>query len=104
SACSADWVFTLVIVDYLLAKARIPAAGYSTLDTPTEGSRPKYRHVKGSQPILFGSDTLQGRETALLCEGEFDAMLLAQEAGDLVGVATLAVRAPASVRRLYAAC
>jgi len=50
---------------------------------------PKYAQVRGSAPALFGAETLRGQSVALLCEGEFDAMLLAQEAGDLVGVATL---------------
>ena len=38
---------------------------------------------------LFGSDTLDGRRAAVLVEGELDALLLAQEASDLVGVVTL---------------
>ena len=53
---------------------------------------PKYIQAKGSRPALFGADTLRGRpgrSIAVLCEGEFDAMLLWQEAQDLAGVATL---------------
>ena len=50
---------------------------------------PKYTSVGGGHPLLFGADTLPGRAVAVLCEGELDAMLLDQEAGDLVGVATL---------------
>lgn len=50
---------------------------------------PKYIHVKGSRPALFGAETFAGHDVAVLCEGEFDAMLLAQEAGDLAGVATM---------------
>jgi hypothetical protein len=38
---------------------------------------------------LFGADTLVMGESAILAEGEFDAMLLWQEASDLVGVARL---------------
>ena len=52
-------------------------------------SQPKYIQVKGSQLALFGADTLSGRDVATVTEGEFDAMLLHQEAGDLVGVVTL---------------
>ena len=37
----------------------------------------------------FGADTLVTGEPAILAEGEFDALLVWQEAGDLVGVATL---------------
>jgi DNA primase len=50
---------------------------------------PKYRMIKGSHSGLFGVDTLEGKTTAVLCEGEFDTMLLWQEAGDLTGVFTL---------------
>jgi DNA primase len=50
---------------------------------------PKYRQVKGSVPALFGAETLRGHDVAVICEGEFDAILLHQEAGDLAGVATL---------------
>jgi DNA primase len=49
----------------------------------------KYHQVKGGVPALFGADTLKGQSVAVLCEGEFDAMLLHQEAGDVAGVATL---------------
>jgi len=52
-------------------------------------SDPKYTAVKGGQPLLYGGGTLRDRRVAVLVEGEFDAMLLHQEAGDLVGVATL---------------
>jgi len=54
-----------------------------------EGSVPKYVSVAGGHPLLFMADALVGRAVAVLVEGEFDAMLLHQEAGDLVGVATL---------------
>jgi hypothetical protein len=51
---------------------------------------PKYMQVKGGKAnALYGADTLRGQSVAVICEGEFDAMLLHQEAGDLVGVATL---------------
>jgi len=49
----------------------------------------KYVAVKGGHPLLFGAETLAGHRVAVLAEGEFDAMLIHQEAGDLVGVATL---------------
>jgi hypothetical protein len=58
---------------------------------------PKYIHVKGGRPALFGADTLRGHAIAVICEGEFDALLLHQQAGDpsassgqaLCGVATV---------------
>ena len=49
----------------------------------------KYRAVKHSQPSLYLADNLVGHEVGVICEGEFDALLLAQEAGDLVGVVAL---------------
>ena len=51
--------------------------------------KPKYLNVAGGEPALFGIETLEGKRVAVLTEGEFDAMLLHQEAGDLVGVATM---------------
>jgi DNA primase len=51
--------------------------------------RPKYLQVRGSRTALFMANALSAHETILLCEGEFDALLLAQEASDLTGIATL---------------
>jgi len=48
---------------------------------PTNGPD-KYRAVKGSVPCLYLADNLMGHEVAVICEGEFDALLLAQEVGD----------------------
>lgn len=50
---------------------------------------PKYIHVKGSKPALFGLDMLTSKQTAVVCEGELDAILLWQEAGDLVDVVAI---------------
>lgn len=54
---------------------------------------PKYtqiaRNDDGAQGApLFGVNHLRGKKTAIVCEGEFDAMLLDQVAGDLVAVVT----------------
>jgi Toprim-like len=49
----------------------------------------RYRQVNGGNPGLFGCDTLPGHDVAVFCEGEFDVMLLDQEAGDLAGTVTL---------------
>jgi len=51
--------------------------------------RRKYPQVTGSRPALFGADTLTEREVVVMAEGEFDAMLLAQESGEVVGVCTM---------------
>ena len=52
-------------------------------------STPKYLQIKGSQSSIFGLETLRDHAIGFIVEGEFDAMLLEQEAGDLVGVCTL---------------
>jgi len=50
---------------------------------------PKYLKIKGSHNALLGTDFITGKENLILPEGEFDAMLLYQIAGDIVDVATL---------------
>jgi hypothetical protein len=49
----------------------------------------KYSQVKGSRPALYMAQTLSTHEMVIFCEGELDALLLWQEAGDLTGVVTL---------------
>ncbi|MDE3073877.1 MAG: toprim domain-containing protein [Chloroflexota bacterium] len=61
----------------------------AVMGAPFGSADGKYVYVAGSRPALFGADTLPGRPVVVLCEGELDALLLQQEAGDLVGVATL---------------
>ena len=41
------------------------------------------------QTFVIGAGTLRDHDIAVVVEGEFDALLLEQEAGDLVGVCTL---------------
>jgi DNA primase len=52
-------------------------------------SQTKYSQVSGGQIALFGADTIANHDTVVVTEGEFDAMLLHQETGDLIGVVTL---------------
>ena len=47
------------------------------------------RRSDGGHPVIYGTDLFQDREVLILVEGEFDCMLLRQEAGDSVDVATL---------------
>lgn len=54
-----------------------------------QGVMPKYRKLKGGRKGLFGADTVRGSDIVIVTEGEFDCMLLYQEAGDLVGVCTM---------------
>jgi DNA primase len=53
------------------------------------GSTPKYLQIKGSHSSVFGLETIRDHTIVFIVEGEFDAMLLEQEAGNLVGVCTL---------------
>lgn len=50
---------------------------------------PKYQMVRGGRPALYGLDYLTGKPVAVICEGELDALLLWQEAGDLADVVAL---------------
>jgi Toprim-like len=59
------------------------------LKVRTNRQDPKYLAISGGHPCLFGADTLVAGEPAILAEGEFDTLLLWQEADDLVEVATL---------------
>ena len=74
---------------------------------------PKYAQPRGGKAALYGADDLAGHTDAVLCEGEFDALLLRQEVAGLCGVATwgsatakpsaAAVAALGRVRRLWTA-
>ncbi len=55
----------------------------------SKGVMPKYRKLKGGRKGLYGADTVRGSDIVIVTEGEFDCLLLNQEAGDLVGVCTL---------------
>jgi hypothetical protein len=50
---------------------------------------PKFLSLRGSHPILFGTDTWKNLPILLLTEGEFDCMLAWQHVRDLCDVATL---------------
>ena len=51
---------------------------------------PKYVQIAGgSSHGLYNADRLHANQVALFCEGEFDALLLEQEAGCLVSPVTL---------------
>lgn len=53
-------------------------------------AKPKYVLVKGSKPAaLFNANSLRAADNCLLTEGEFNAMIVDQEAGDLIAVASL---------------
>ena len=50
--------------------------------------QPKYLQVSGSQPVLYGADNIK-HEYLIMTEGEFDRLLLRQEAGGLCDIATI---------------
>jgi DNA primase len=52
-------------------------------------AEPKYMHVRGSAPAMFGTDSIDGAPLVLLTEGEFDCMLTWQLLKDIAGVVTL---------------
>jgi DNA primase len=55
-------------------------------------NKPKYKKLAGggcSLSGLYGAQNLLGPDIIFFTEGEFDTLLLHQEAGDLLGVATL---------------
>jgi DNA primase len=63
---------------------------------------PKYTQVAGgSAGGLYGADNLAGRAAVLFVEGEFDALLATQEAGDLLAVVTLGSAVSTLHRRWY---
>lgn len=57
---------------------------------PVTASGDKYRGPRGGRMALYGRERWAGLPVLLLVEGEFDALLAWQEAGDLLDVATLA--------------
>lgn len=77
----------LVVCRGIVIPARVGGSLQGLKIRQADGCTPKYIQVAGSRPALFGADTLN-KSVAILCEGEFDAMLLWQEAGDIVGVGT----------------
>jgi DNA primase len=54
------------------------------LNVRRPAGKPKYCGPAGSGNALYGADGLRGNKPAMLVEGEFDALAVAQEAGDLV--------------------
>lgn len=67
-----------------------------------EAGLPKYLYVRGSKSsVLYNGDTLTDGCTALLVEGEFDALLAQQELGAAVVVVTLGSAANRLPRRWF---
>lgn len=63
---------------------------------------PKYVQIAGgSSHGLYNADRLHANQVALFCEGEFDALLVEQEAGCLVSPVTLGSAAARLTARWY---
>lgn len=63
---------------------------YLKIRLPDDRKGKKYTQIPGSRPALYMAKTLlEGLEVMVFCEGEFDALLLWQEASKLAGVVTL---------------
>lgn len=64
---------------------------------------PKYQQIKGGNVNgLYGADRLATRQVALFCEGEFDSLIVQQEAGELVAPVTLSSATAILSSRWYA--
>lgn len=67
------------------------------------GGAPKYQQIKGGNINgLYGADRVVQRDIALFCEGEFDALLVQQEAGEIVAPVTLSSATAILSSRWYA--
>ena len=96
---ATDWGLTGDPV-YLSAGITIPHMADGTLwavktrrlepVTLADGRTLRYMSIRGGYQALYLADGLTGdRQAVVLAEGEFDALLLRQQAGDLVDVASL---------------
>jgi hypothetical protein len=53
---------------------------------------PKYIRIRGGVPALYGLDHLTDKAAVVICEGELDAVLVWQEAGDLVDAVAIGAK------------
>lgn len=79
----AVWISQGILIPSMLADQ----VWYLKIRRPN--GHPKYIQVRHSQPALYMAQTLEFHESVVFCEGELDALLLWQEAGDLTAVVTL---------------
>lgn len=59
---------------------------------------PKYLHVKGGRPALYGADLLAGKPDLLLVEGEFDCCLMRRLVGSVLDAATFGSASDKDIR------
>jgi DNA primase len=91
--CFADKVLW-----YIKVRRPVPAA--PAYDRERHG--PKYQQVIGGKAALFGVGHLVGKRVVVICEGELDAVLLWQEAGDLVDVVAIGSKGTKPARSFLA--
>jgi DNA primase len=63
--------------------------GHIQVRTSSHDPQQRYLSVRGGHPWLFGARTLVPSAPAILLEGALDTLLVWQEAGDLLGTASL---------------
>lgn len=80
------WVAEGRIDQIKIRRLRPDAPSWAAAESVGEN---KYLSVAGGHPVLYGADTLAGQSAAFMVEGEFDALLTWQAAGDLAGAVTL---------------
>ena len=85
---SSIYIPANVILIPWIVNGRLWALKYRRMDVGTRNER--YMSVKGSKlsGAMYQEDNLNGHRVIVFTEGEFDALLLQQYAGQLAGVAT----------------
>ena len=86
------WVDRGIVIPCFTTTDELAIEYISYLKIRRPDGKPKYKKLPGNGANLsgwFGAEWGLGADILFLTEGEFDAMLLHQEAGDLVGVCTL---------------
>jgi DNA primase len=80
------WLPRGIVIPWTVA-GQLAAVKLRRPDVDVRSSGDKYIALAGSSPTLFGADLLGRHACAILLESELDAVLLDQEAGDVIGVA-----------------
>ena len=52
--------------------------GYKTRKPMKDPGKPKMMSIAGSKPYLYNAQNIEGRQELVICEGEFDAMVIHQ--------------------------
>lgn len=65
------------------------SVGHLQVRTSSHDPQQRYLSVRGGHPCLFGAKTVVPNAPAILLEGVLDTLLVWQEAGDLLGTASL---------------